>query len=258
MLARHSFRYYLHHAVGLKPYPHIQRIIDLLEGPEQQVCIVMPPGHGKSTIISQNWPSWYLGNHPDRSMLLISTTDALAKSFFDTNKQTFEHLSAWKETFPDVRPAHSRGWSQRGLFLQWRRDPATGMLLPNWTTKDARDKDPSLFATGIGGPVIGRRADVIVVDDPYDEEMARSEQMRTSFLDWFRRTLLSRLKPVPHAKVVVALTRWHPDDCVAWMQDQNRLEALDAPARPPDTSASTAAPPPDAPPSPSPSVVVLE
>lgn len=199
--------------------------MEVLDSPERYNAIIIPPGFGKSTIVSQTWPSWLLGNHPDRSILLISNTDHQAKLFLDSNKETMEHYATWADIFPDVKPAFERGWSSRGLFLKWKRDMNTGLALPEWRTKPATDKDPALAAFGVGGPVIGRRADYIIVDDPYDQESARSETMRAAFLDWMRQTLLSRLKPVPWAKVVFAMTRWHPDDCIAWMQEQNRLEA---------------------------------
>lgn len=227
-LARQSFLYYLSWVQGLKPYPHIRRMVELLDGPANQCAVVIPPGFGKSTIVSQNWPSWYLGNHPDRSILLISNTDHQAKLFLDTNKVTMEHSDAWRKVFPDVAPAPQRGWSSRGLFLKWRRDPNTGLVLPDWRTKGAEDKDPSLAAFGVGGPVIGRRADVIIVDDPYSQDMARSDLQRGEFLNWFRQTLLSRLKPVPWAKIIVVMTRWHPDDIIAWAQQLNKEEQLAA------------------------------
>jgi hypothetical protein len=223
-LARQSFLYYLKYVQGLKPYHHIRDMVDLLEGPDRQCAVVIPPGFGKSTIVSQNWPSHYLGNHPDRSILLLSNTDQQAKLFLDTNKVTMEHDEKWRKIFPDTAPAFDRGWSSRGLFLKWRRDPKTGLMLPDWRTKDATDKDPALSAFGVGGPVIGRRADVIIVDDPYSQDMARSDPQRGEFLNWFRQTLLSRLKPVPWAKIVVVMTRWHPDDVIAWMQMLNREE----------------------------------
>ena len=239
-LARRSFLYYLNYVGGLKPYPHIRKIVDKLDSPEPHVAIVMPPGFGKSTIVSQHWPSWYLGNHPDRSILLISNTDAQAKLFLDSNKVTMEHDPKWREVFPDVAPATERGWSNRGLFLKWRRDPETGLALPDYITKSANDKDPSLSAFGVSGPVIGRRADVIIVDDPYSQEMARSDMQREEFLNWFRQTLLSRLKPRPWAKVVIAMTRWHPDDVIEWMKKQNRDEQLQLDAAAQAAAAGTA------------------
>lgn len=223
-LARASFLYFLSYGFGLKPYSHINKIVNVLTSDEQEVAIVIPPGHGKSTVASQTFPSWYLGNHPNRSVLLISNTDKQAKLFLAANQETMEHNGVWGKVFPDVAPDVDRGWSSDGLFLKWRRDPETGLALPTWRGKVATDKDPALAAFGIGGPVIGRRADVIIVDDPYSEEMARSETQRENFHNWFKTTLRSRLKPVPWAKIIVVVTRWHVHDIIAWMQEQNAEE----------------------------------
>lgn len=223
-LARSSFLYYLSYVEGLHPYRHIKEIAQVLTGPERLSIIVVPPGHGKSTLVSQTFPSWYLGNHPDRSILQISNTDKQAKLFLGANQQTMEYSEKWAEVFPDAAPDPDRGWSSDGLFLKWKRDPNTGLALPGWRSKSAADKDPALSSFGVGGPVIGRRADIILVDDPYSQDMARSELQRQVFLDWFRQTLLSRLKPDAHAKVVVALTRWHPEDVVRWAELQNEAE----------------------------------
>lgn len=223
-LARASFLYFLNYGFGLKPYSHINKIANALTSNDPEVAIVIPPGHGKSTVSSQTFPSWYLGNHPDRSILLISNTDKQAKLFLASNQVTMEHSETWQQVFPHTAPDFDRGWSSDGLFLKWNRDPNSGVLLPSWKSKPATDKDPALAAFGIGGPVIGRRADVIIVDDPYSEDMARSETQRETFLNWFRTTLRSRLKPTPWAKLVVVMTRWHVHDLVAWMQDQNEEE----------------------------------
>lgn len=224
-LSRASFLYFLSYVFGLKPYAHINKMASKLTSSSQNVALVLPPGHGKSQIASQTFPSWYLGNHPNHSILLISNTDKQAKLFLAANQETMEHNRLYQQVFPDVRPDTDRGWSSDGLFLRWKRHPETGLALPNWEGKNATDKDPSLAAFGIGGPVIGRRADVIIVDDPYSEEMARSETQREAFHNWFKTTLMSRLKPNPWAKLIVVVTRWHTHDIIAWMQEQNEEEA---------------------------------
>lgn len=218
-LARESFLYYLSYVFGLKPYSHIRQMVEEIERPVRHSAIIIPPGFGKSTIASQTYPSWYLGKYPDRSVLLISNTDKQAKIFLKSNIATWEMNQPHRQVFPDVQPDPQRGWSIDGLFLKWQ-DESGG-----WQSKPATNKDPALAAFGVGGPVIGRRADLIIVDDMYSQETARSAVQRASILDWFRQTLLSRLKPDAHAKILVCMTRWHPDDAVAWMLDINRETA---------------------------------
>ena len=52
------------------------------------------------------------------------------------------------------------------------------------------------FATGIAGPIIGRRADLVLIDDPIKSQAeADSRAHRERLWDWFRADLTTRLKP---------------------------------------------------------------
>ena len=53
--------------------PLHQQIIEQLErveaGTVDRLMLFMPPRHGKSLISSELFPAWYLGRHPDRSVI---------------------------------------------------------------------------------------------------------------------------------------------------------------------------------------------
>ena len=67
------------------------------------------------------------------------------------------------------------------------------------------------FATGIHGPVTGRRADLVVIDDPIKSHAeGDSELARTHLWNWCRSELITRLKP--GGRIVLVMTRWHEDD----------------------------------------------
>ena len=62
-----------------------------------------------------------------------------------------------------------------------------------------------------GGPITGRRADLLLIDDPVKSQAeADSGTARDHLWDWFRADLVTRLKP--GGRVVLVMTRWHPDD----------------------------------------------
>lgn len=72
---------------------------------------------------------------------------------------------------------------------------------------------------GVGGPITGRGANVIIVDDPIkNAEEAFSTTYREKTWDWFNSTLMSRLEP--GGRVVIILTRWHEDDLVGRLKKQ--------------------------------------
>ena len=67
------------------------------------------------------------------------------------------------------------------------------------------------FAVGVLGAVTGRRADIVIIDDPVKSRLeADSETVRDRVWEWWKADLLTRLKP--GAKIVLVMTRWHEDD----------------------------------------------
>jgi predicted phage terminase large subunit-like protein len=72
---------------------------------------------------------------------------------------------------------------------------------------------------GVGGPITGRGADLIIIDDPIkNAEEAFSETMREKVWDWYSSTLYTRLEP--NARIVLIMTRWHEDDLVGRLLTQ--------------------------------------
>lgn len=204
---------------SLKPYPHHQGIIDAVAPPawNKGCCVVCPPGSGKSTWISEIAIPWYIANHPDHFVLHIHANDDKADSYNKTIQQTFEANVRHGEIFPDVAPDFDRGWSGRGLYFKWR--DRTGQ----WPIVDAQGwahmpaKDPQYMAIGFNGGTIGRRADLIVLDDPYDPQEIDSPTFRQKFERRFKMVVKTRLRP--GGRIVMVCNRWHYDDIVPKMED---------------------------------------
>ena len=61
------------------------------------------------------------------------------------------------------------------------------------------------------GPITGRRADLVLIDDPVKSQAeADSAAARAHLWQWYQSDLISRLKP--GGRVVLIMTRWHEDD----------------------------------------------
>src|SRR3954447_205428 len=56
----------------------------------RRLLIVAPPGHAKSTWTSLIFPTWYLGNHPDHSLLFFTSADTMARQFGGAVKSVLE------------------------------------------------------------------------------------------------------------------------------------------------------------------------
>ena len=68
-----------------------------------------------------------------------------------------------------------------------------------------------MVTAGVGGPITGRGADLMIIDDPLkDAEQAASDLIRAKQMDWWRSTARTRL--MPGGAVVLLQTRWHETD----------------------------------------------
>jgi predicted phage terminase large subunit-like protein len=76
-----------------------------------------------------------------------------------------------------------------------------------WATTTGGD----YLAIGVRGAIAGRRADLIVIDDPVKSLADAENRNHRDFLwEWFRADLTTRLRP--GGKMVLIMTRWHPED----------------------------------------------
>jgi len=174
---------------GQMPARHHRLMIRELEavagGGCDRLMLLLPPGSAKSTYASLLFPAWFLARRPGAHVIAASHTAGLAQAF---------------------------GRGVRGLLLEHRARLGVGI--------DPRSRAAHRFgitgggtyyATGVRGPVTGRRADLAVIDDPVKGHAeADSRVHRDALWDWYRSDLLTRLKP--GGRVVLVMTRWHPDD----------------------------------------------
>lgn len=187
----------------IEPPDHALVWLEALEAIERReitrLVVIAPPGHAKSTYHSIVFPTWYLGRHYTDTLIGVTTTDGLGTLYGDTVRDVVSG-EAFRSIFPGVVPDRERGWSKDGFFLQGpKRRPAS-------------QKDASMIFTGAGGPVIGRRASGVIIDDAVDEATARSEVLLEARKLWIRRSVFSRLKPGGWR--IIAGTLWTEDDVV--------------------------------------------
>ena len=172
--------------------PHHERIISELEAVERgdisRLMMFLPPRHGKSLPTSILFPSWYLGRHPDRHVILATYGQELSDHFGRQVRNLVAH------------PLH------RAIF--------PGCILSEDSTaahRFATSQGGSFFAVGRGGPLTGLGAHLLIIDDPLkDSQEAGSETTRQGLYEWFTWTAYTRL--APGGAVILIQTRWHEDD----------------------------------------------
>jgi phage terminase large subunit-like protein len=192
-------RYFQHLITQNSPPFHLS-LIDIVEhSGHDRISILAPRGHAKSTWLSIIYPIWKIATNREIKIIIVSDTGDQAGMFLRAIKDELEANERLIEDF--------------GTFYQ---KPASGS--PNvWRACDitvirySRAKEPTIVCGGTGKRIIGRRADLIIVDDPLNEENTENEKQRQKTLRWFRKTLTPIVNP-DTGKIVVIGTRKHPQD----------------------------------------------
>jgi len=146
----------------------------------------MPPRHGKSELISHYFPAWILGNWPYKHVILGSYEADFAESWGRKARTVLDDV----------------GDQVFGVALDSKQKSAK-----SWAT----NKGGSMNTAGVGGPMTGKGAHVLVIDDPVKNfEEAMSPTQRKRAWEWWQSVAYTRLEP--GASVVIMMTRWHEDD----------------------------------------------
>ena len=174
-----------------------RKLVDVAMGRCPRLIVCMPPRHGKSELVSKWLPVWYLESFQDRKFVLCSYEADFA--------------SKWGGRARDIVAENHDLLSVR--FKS--KNPA----MHHWET----ESDGAMMCAGVGGPITGKGANLLVIDDYVkNSEEASSLTMRNKVWDWWTSTARTRLEPSidPHTGkkcqpgVIVMATRWHSDDLI--------------------------------------------
>ncbi len=184
--------------------PHVELLVEKFEavtrGEIRRLIVSMPPRHGKSETISVHGPGFYLGRHPDRSVI------------FSTYSQDFADDFGRKVRNLLANPLHRR------IFPRSKVSEDSAAISKLSTTAGG-----GYFAVGRGSGITGRGADLLIVDDPLkDREEASSATIRRQLQQWYAEVAFTRLGP--GGAVIIISTRWHEDDLPGWLMREHAAE----------------------------------
>lgn len=196
--------------------PHHRLICRKLEAVERgeitRLIIEVPPRHGKSMLASENFPAWYLGRNPDHYVIAATYAQDLADDFGRKVRNQIQDAS-FGLIFPGV-----------GL----RTDSQSSKRFAVTSAQDTftTNRDGAYYAVGVGGPLTGRGAHLLLIDDPVkNREEAESEIIRKKTKEWYTSTAYTRL--MPGGRIVIIQTRWHEDDLAGWLEREHAHENWD-------------------------------
>lgn len=191
------------------------RLQMILEKKINRLIINIPPGHGKTELVTKSFPVWALWNNPTLQIISTGYSTTLTQSFSQEAKDYYKS-KAFKLVFP-------RSWGVKN-----NQDTKEHRIIEAWG---------SYYATGTGGTIIGKRANIFLIDDPIKTDDAEgSEVKRTGVNNRYDRTVLSRLFNPINDAVVIIMQRTHDDDLCGYLIDKmqrwvwEEFEVLSLPA----------------------------
>ena len=187
----------------------------IADGTLNRLIVTIPPRTGKSLLVSKLFPAYWISRYPSRFCAIASYSAELA--YAHSREARHYYVSANHQLSKD--------------------STAVG----NWLTPDRG----GCIAAGVRGPFTGKGYALGIIDDPYKgPEDAGSAAQRKKLIEWFQSVWLTRAEPgitpgvspkgaAPgltspsgaSAAQVVVLTRWHQDDLIGWLMEQENGDA---------------------------------
>jgi predicted phage terminase large subunit-like protein len=174
---------------GFKIGPHHRKLAkiftEVVAGTKKRVIINIAPRMGKSEFSSYLFPAFFLGNFPEKKIIMGTHTAGLSEDF----GRRVRNLLAdddYHGLFPKTLVADDQ--------------KAAG----KWSTS----LGGQYYAAGVGGALAGRGADLFVIDDPHSEQdvKANSRLAFDTAWSWFQTGPLQRL--MPGGAIIIVMTRW--------------------------------------------------
>jgi predicted phage terminase large subunit-like protein len=183
-----------------KPQPFHRMIATSLEkierGEDRRLMINVGPRFGKTTLASAMFPAWYIGRHPERSIIVATYNEHYS---WDLGRRVRDIMETpeYKQVFPDVEIK----------------------VGANAVNRVQTTRDGVVFSVGRGSSITGRGGHCILLDDPIkDRTEADSVIVREKLWQWYNQVLRTRLMDST-GTIVIVQTRWTEDDLVGRLID---------------------------------------
>lgn len=184
-----------------KMHQMLGQYLEALEaGHIRRLLIFAPPRHGKSLLATQLFPAWFLGRNPNAPIITAAYNQDKANDFgrhvrnqvdSDIHRRIFQNCCI----SPDSKSIQHFSTIQSGEY----------------------------YSVGVGGPLVGRGASLLVIDDPCkSRQEAESKNFRSQLHEWYRAVAYTRL--MPDNRIVIINTRWHTMDIGGYVLQEHAHE----------------------------------
>lgn len=172
----------------------VQEFLTVKTGKAFDILLLsVPPRHGKSHMVTETLPVWFLGNNPKAEVILCSYQSTFAEGFSKICRDKFNKFA------PQIFRANSDPSLQR-------------------TELWAIDAGGRCRAAGLDAGITGFGAELFIIDDPIKNAAeASSEVIIKKILAEMGPSVQSRI--YPGGKLIVIQTRWVENDVIGFIKD---------------------------------------
>jgi len=158
--------------ISSKHHIKIAKALEQVErGGISRLIITMPPRAGKTMLVSEYFPAWYLGRNPDHQIIAATYSHDKAG---DTGRKIRNQLQ--DPDFHAVFPGCGLSPDSKGA------------------NKLSTQQGGMCVSVGIGGAITGRGAHLFLIDDPIkSREEADSDRIRERLINWYKGVVYTRL-----------------------------------------------------------------
>lgn len=162
------------------------------------LALAYPPRHGKSALITENLPFWFLAQYPQAPVLVATYSADAAEKWGASTKSRLPVLEGAWPIASDGRPLK-----------------ANNVTNSNISFREGKDSGEVNYR-GVGGAITSTGFVLGIIDDPFkDASDALSAADREAKKDWYTAVFDTRptpMKGMPPPSQVMMFTRWHEED----------------------------------------------
>lgn len=201
----------------LLPSWHIDLILEYLAavdmGQIKRLIINIPPRSLKSSLVTIAWPAWSWTGKPWLRWLFCSYSAALSVKHSVDRRRIIE--SPWyRKSWGDITRMED-DQNQKAVYQNTQR----GIMI----------------STSVGGSITGMGGDRIVIDDLINPLEAESKVVREASIDFYQKTLSTRLDDKKTGVIVAVEQRTHHQDLTGTVLKETGWTHLRIPAEAPAT-----------------------
>ncbi len=179
-----------------------KKLQEVADGKCKRLMVWLPPRHGKSMEITETFPSYFLGKHPEKHVIEVSYNNDFAEKFGLSNRLKVEKY----------------GYQVFGHTYSEYKATKTNWYLDNYIG--------GMLSVGVGGAITGEGADLLLIDDPIkNRQEAESETYRRHLYEEYQSTLYTRVQN--DGAIIIVMTRWHEDDICGRLLNRSIVEPED-------------------------------